>query len=103
VKTYNKLVRDGIPEIIKASGGVPKTRILSDAEYNNALAKKLREEADEYIKDPNVKELADILEVIHAILETQGKSFSELENVRKQKAKERGSFSKRLFLETVEE
>jgi len=103
MKTYNKLVRDGIPEIIKASGGAPKTRILSDTEYNNALAKKLLEEADEYIKDPNIKELADILEVVHAILETQGKSFAELESVRKEKAKERGGFSKRLFLETVEE
>ena len=104
VKEYNKLVRDKIPGIIKAKGGVPKTRTLSsDAEYLTALGKKLHEEVAEYLDDPDIKELADILEIIHAILEMQNKSFAELESVRKEKAKERGGFVKRIFLETVEE
>lgn len=33
IKTYNKLVRDKIPEIIKNNNGIPKTKILNDIEY----------------------------------------------------------------------
>jgi predicted house-cleaning noncanonical NTP pyrophosphatase (MazG superfamily) len=103
MKQYNKLVRDKIPEIISAKGGTPKTRILDDAEYQTELGKKLLEETNEYLQDPNINELADILEVMHAILDVQNKTFADLEIARAQKAKERGGFRKRLFLETVEE
>jgi len=104
LKTYNKLVRDRIPEIIEGKGGVSKTRVLSDdTEYLSELGKKLQEEVNEYLQDGYIDELADIMEVIHAILETQDVSIRELEDVRKEKANERGGFSKRLYLETVEE
>ena len=104
MKTYNKLVRDRIPEIIEGKGGVPKTRVLSDdTEYLTELGKKLQEEVNEYLQDGHIDELADILEVINAILGSQNKSFADLEIVRNQKAEQRGGFSKRLYLETVEE
>lgn len=32
-KVYNKLVRDNIPDICKANGEEPFTRILTDEEY----------------------------------------------------------------------
>ena len=32
-KTYNKLVRDNIPNIIKSNGETPITRILTNEEY----------------------------------------------------------------------
>ena len=38
--TYNKLVRDKIPEIIEASGKTCETEILSDEEYLQMLEKK---------------------------------------------------------------
>ena len=63
MKTYNKLVRDKIPEIMLASGVKPVTKTLNPEEYTLFLEKKLDEEVAEYHKDKNVEELADILEV----------------------------------------
>ena len=40
-KTYNKLVRDRIPEIIEASGAECKTEILSDEKYLEMIDAKL--------------------------------------------------------------
>ena len=60
IKTYNKLVRDRIPEIIEASGKTCVTEILSDEAYLEMLDKKLDEELAEYHKDQNIEELADL-------------------------------------------
>ena len=68
MKVYNKLVRDKIPDIIKAEGRTVKTRVLNDEEYRVELNKKLQEEVKEYLDDNNVEELADIVEVIYGIL-----------------------------------
>ena len=46
-KIYNKLVRDGIPEIIKSNGGQPFCHELSDREFEEALNDKLFEELKE--------------------------------------------------------
>lgn len=103
MKTFNKLVRDKIPEIIKANGEVPITRVLGDEEFMHELNKKLQEEVQEYLADENIEELADILEVMHGILASKKKTFLELEGLRKQKAQERGGFEKRVFLEGTQE
>ena len=100
--TYNKLVRDRIPEIIEKSGNRCVTEILSDEEYIEMLDKKLDEELAEYHKDKNVEELADLLEVIYACVQARGFSLEELENVRAAKADKRGAFKDKIFLkETV--
>lgn len=102
-KIYNKLVRDKIPEIIINNGQTPKTRVLSDDEYRASLLEKLQEEVTEFISDKNGEELADILEVLHALAESIGLTPQDIENIRKQKADDRGGFSKKIFLESVEE
>ncbi|GAB6548582.1 hypothetical protein bcgnr5418_50420 [Bacillus luti] len=38
--TYNKLTRNKIPQIIKANGKIPTTRILNEDEYIEELCKK---------------------------------------------------------------
>ena len=43
-KSYNKLVRDLIPDIIRASGAECKVTVLSDEEYLKMIDKKLDEE-----------------------------------------------------------
>ena len=48
-RTYNKLIRDNIPEIIISKREKPVTRILSDEEYKMALEDKLYEEYEEVI------------------------------------------------------
>ena len=48
-RTYNKLVRDRIPDIIFSNNETPVTRILNDAEYKKALEEKLYEEYEEVL------------------------------------------------------
>ena len=103
VKTYNKLVRDLIPEVIEASGNKCRTRVLSDEEYLEMLDAKLDEELAEYHKDQNIEELADLLELIRAAAIARGYTLEELETARAEKAKERGGFERKIFLIDVEE
>lgn len=98
---YNKLVRDNIPEIIAKNGQRAKFRVLNDDEFVQELEKKLQEEVTEYLQDKNADELADILEVVHALGAQLGHTPDSLEQLRKKKAADRGEFSKRLFLIAV--
>lgn len=102
-KTYNKLVRDKIPEIIKASGGQPVTRILKDNEYIAELIKKLREETTEFEEERSLEELADIKEVVIALREALGVGAGELEEIRRDKTAKNGRFKKRIFLKSVDD
>ena len=99
---YNKLVRDKIPKIIKEKGNIPITHIASEEEYWQKLKEKLKEEVEEFSKDSNEEELADILEVINAICEFKNISKDNLENTRKNKAEQRGSFKERIILDETQ-
>jgi len=100
--TYNKLVRDKIPEIIAANGERCTYKTLDDAAYKNELRRKLLEEVNEYLEATTDKdaaeELADITEMIHALAELHGKSFADVEVIRQKKRAERGGFKEKLFL-----
>lgn len=98
---YNKLVRDLIPEVIERAGKTAVTEILDDEQYRIGLDLKLTEEIEEYQKSKEVEELADILEVIYAIVETKDMTFQELELLRKEKADKRGAFRDKIFLKEV--
>jgi predicted house-cleaning noncanonical NTP pyrophosphatase (MazG superfamily) len=102
LKVYNKLVRDKIPEVIEAAGAQLKTRILNDEEHLKALIEKLAEEYEEFKEAVNVEELADLQEVILALADVVT-SREELEKVRADKAAKRGAFTKKIFLESVDE
>ncbi len=95
---FNKLVRDKIPAIIEDQGGCPVTRILDQKEYIRALEAKLDEETEEFHRDRNAEELADILEVVFALAEDLGVSQQELMELRREKAEARGGFRDRVFL-----
>ncbi|GAB1809268.1 nucleoside triphosphate pyrophosphohydrolase [Priestia megaterium] len=100
--TYNKLVRDKIPTIIEQSGKTFKSRVLQREEYQNEPIKKAKEELREYIEAPThqdaIEELADLLEVMHALAAVHGTRPEQLEKVREEKAKERGKFDDRIYL-----
>lgn len=102
-KTYNKLVRDGIIDIIKNDGKVCSSRILTDEEYLNCLNDKLQEELNEYLYSGDITEIADIEEVIRAILIVKKVTLEDFEKIREDKATKNGTFTKKLFLEWVEE
>ena len=101
IKTYNKLVRDRIPEIIEASGKTCVIEILSDEDYLCMVDAKLDEELAEYHKDQNIEELADLMEVIYAAAIARGYTLEELEQVRAEKAEKRGGFAKKILLKEV--
>ncbi|AUD24499.1 nucleoside triphosphate pyrophosphohydrolase [Bacillus cereus group sp. BC251] len=100
--TYNKLIRDKIPQIIKANGKTPTTRILPREEYIKEICKKTQEELNEYLeattKEHKLEELSDLLELINALAEHEDTTLEEINNIRKKKAEERGGFSDRVFL-----
>lgn len=100
-KTYYKLVRDRIPEIIESSGKSCVIEILSDEEYLHMVDAKLDEELAEYHKDQNIEELADLMEVIYAAAIARGYTLDQLEQVRAEKAAKRGGFAKKILLKEV--
>ncbi len=103
MKFYDKLVRDKIPEIIKKDGKEPLVDIIQGEELELYLNKKLQEEVDEYIEDGSLEELADILEVIQAIVKDKGLSMVQLEKLREEKKRERGGFDKGIRLKGVKD
>ena len=69
IATYDKLVRDRIPEIIEASGKSCRTSISTGEELIQRLQSKLIEEFNEFVESgKDLEELADILEVSTACL-----------------------------------
>ena len=95
---YNKLVRDKIPEIIAGKGETAETRTASPEEYWLKLKEKLSEEVAEFKTAENQEELADILEVIDAIIAHKGFNPEEIQRIQTEKATERGRFEKRIIL-----
>lgn len=100
---YHKLVRDRIPEIIESDGKVCDWETLSDADYLRLLEEKLNEELAEYQQSKSLEELADLLEVMQAVLKARGWTWEELEQVRAEKAVKRGGFEKKILLKEVQE
>jgi predicted house-cleaning noncanonical NTP pyrophosphatase (MazG superfamily) len=98
---YNKLIRDKIPEIIKKDNKIPITHIASDKEYYKKLKEKLIEEVNEFLKEDNEEEFADILEVIHSISDFKKFNKKEVNKIRENKAKKRGRFKQRIILDEV--
>ena len=96
--SYNKLVRDNIPDMIRAQGETPHIRILETEEYLRHLEAKLDEEVGEYHRDKNAEELADILEVTYALTESLGYTQEDLLRTYHRKHAQRGGFRDRVFL-----
>ncbi|WP_238916807.1 nucleoside triphosphate pyrophosphohydrolase [Clostridium sp. YIM B02555] len=101
MKTYNKLVRDKIPEIIKADGRACDTVIVAGDEKYELLEAKLQEEVNEFLEDKNLEELADIMEVLFGLADSLGYSEEDLLNARDKKREERGGFKEGIVLNSV--
>ncbi|MCA9309008.1 nucleoside triphosphate pyrophosphohydrolase [Candidatus Saccharibacteria bacterium] len=96
----NKLVRDNIPDTIKAQGQIPVVRTLEGNELDLARREKVREEAAEFAESGEPKELADLLEAlgVRAVDSIAGSDVQQLQDARRV---EMGGFDKGLYVETV--
>lgn len=103
IRTLNKLARNNIHENLALRGATAVTRILSDEEYKQALFNKLQEEVAEFLKEPITEELADIQEVINALVPLIAGTQEEFEKIRKEKFKFRGGYDKKIFLYEIHE
>lgn len=98
-----KLVRDRIPELILQRGAQPIVRSLTGPERLEWLKKKLLEECNEFLDQPTIEELADIMEVVHSLSVAIGSSPKAADEVRRRKAASRGAFHDGILLLRVEE
>ena len=94
---YDKIVRDNIPRIIRASGGECRTRMItSKRELTKYLITKLREETNELEKATTnsgmMEELGDIMECVFAITDNACFDIEKVMRMRKRKAERKGTF-----------
>jgi predicted house-cleaning noncanonical NTP pyrophosphatase (MazG superfamily) len=104
---YNKLVRDGIPDIIEDTNKKYSMKVLEPSQHEVEIKRKLVEELEEYqqasTNEEALEELADLLELIYTVLPLHGFTMEELEEVRVKKLGKRGGFEKGYFLFDVED
>ena len=100
-KQYNKLVRDRIPEIIARDGREYEVVTMSEHEYREALRMKLVEEAEEAASagpDKLMIELADVYEIVDAIMVAYGIDREDVLAEQEKRRAERGGFAERIQL-----
>ena len=99
-----KLVRDGVPTLMKESGIAFEAQALDDADYRAALRHKLVEEAQEALRAGSdlelLEELADVVEVVLALAKAMGLQAANVEVARQAKRAKRGGFEGRVFTVT---
>ena len=104
VYTYNKLVRDKIPEEINSmEGRKSKFRIMDENEYIKELNRKLLEESNEFVEENDIEELADVMEVMESIMKIKNIQWEEVKKIQTKKRDKKGSFDRKIYLEYVEE
>ena len=96
--SYDKLVRDKIPQIIEASGKSCDIEIVNNEVALEYLYKKLNEEVNELLSDKNLDEVAVVMEVLFAIGKKSGYSEDEVLGRRNDKKNSRGGFEDNLIL-----
>jgi predicted house-cleaning noncanonical NTP pyrophosphatase (MazG superfamily) len=94
--SYNKLVRDKIPEILDKKGITYEKRIAGNVEYKEELIKKLGEEILEFSSEGDIEELADVLEVVDALIKLP--DYANVLEIQKKKKNERGGFDEKIIL-----
>jgi predicted house-cleaning noncanonical NTP pyrophosphatase (MazG superfamily) len=97
----SKLVRDFIPKVIPADKQhLYKFSVVEDKEeYSKLLKNKLVEEVNEYLEDENEQEIADILEVLDAIMKLKNFNKEKVLTIKEAKKLERGGFEKQILME----
>ena len=99
--TYDKLIRDRLPEIIQATDRHFEVEVMDEEAYRQALRAKVLEEAEEVAAagdDELAKEIADLLEVLDALCAAYGLEPEGVRSLQARRRAERGGFTGRLRL-----
>lgn len=100
--SFNKLVRDSIPEMIAAKGEQVSTYNASADELSDLLRRKVIEEAFEVGAASNtndlIEELGDILDVLEALCTVSGTDLDTVRQWAEGKRRERGGFQRGVVL-----
>ena len=100
-KTYHKLVRDRIPELLQQDGCTYRVEILDEQEFQQALREKVLEEAREVVEADTgelVNELADLYEVLDTLMQQHKISPAEVRTRQAERSQTRGGFARRIHL-----
>jgi predicted house-cleaning noncanonical NTP pyrophosphatase (MazG superfamily) len=98
---HHKLVRDRIPELLRREGLLFEATTLQPEHYQQALRAKLVEEAREAAEADQehvLMELADLAEVMDALLASARITRAALPAEQERRRTERGGFEQRLWL-----
>jgi predicted house-cleaning noncanonical NTP pyrophosphatase (MazG superfamily) len=100
---YNKLIRDGIQDKIENKGETCEVReITDDAEFQQELFKKIREEATSLshvrTRAEFLSEYADLMVVLDALTAQMGFSEADIQVAIEENVEAKGFYNKRHFL-----
>ncbi len=102
-RSYNKLVRDKIPELIEESGRIYHAKVLSDNEYFEALLDKIVEEIEEFRVSTNEEELADVFEALDCLVQFKDYEPLHIDYLKLIRREARGSFREKVLLIDVDD
>jgi predicted house-cleaning noncanonical NTP pyrophosphatase (MazG superfamily) len=103
---FDKLIRSKLPARMKNEGVSVNSESLSADKYIIQLKKKIIEEALEVqeasSKEELTTELADVMEVIHAIAVASNISLDEIESAKSEKLEVNGDFQPENYINYIE-
>lgn len=104
---YHKLVRDRILDILESKNLTYSAKVLSDANFEQAIKAKFNEEIIEYQQTDStedaLEELVDLLELVYAAANIHNTTPQQLELLRQDKVQRKGAFENRHYLIEVED
>ncbi len=106
-QSWNKLVRDKVPDFIRSHGGIAETRVVEDNEEFDKLLREKDCEKGHGIKeakdrDSLIEVIVDRYAVLDAIKSLHGITEEEVRAKRTMKNFEKGEYDKRVFLARTE-
>ncbi len=100
--TYNKLIRDKIPEIIRARGAECEVETLDDVRFAEEIMKKVVEEAGGLSQARNreelLEEIGDVMVVLDEVRKLNGISKEEVDTAMADNLALKGGFDKHVYL-----
>jgi predicted house-cleaning noncanonical NTP pyrophosphatase (MazG superfamily) len=105
---YNKLVRDDIKARIESKGEACEIRVIEDdAEFQQELLKKVREEASSLAhcrsREDFLQEYADLMVVLDALTHSLGFSEADIKTAMTENVSVKGFYKSRHFLHWSED